>query len=110
MKRCYNKLNIVSFFAILFFSYSLALAQGTMTGKITDSRGEAIIGANVFISGTNIGAAADFDGNYTIKNVPAGSYTLIISAVGYKTEEFSITSSRAQFYIRRISPSTTPAI
>ena len=61
-----------------------------MNGKITDSKGEAIIGANVFIKGTNIGAATDFDGNYTIKNIPNGSYTLIVSALGYKTQEFSI--------------------
>ena len=90
MKRCYTKLTIVSFLVLLFFSYSLVFAQGTIEGKITDSGGEAIIGANVFIKGTNLGAATDFEGNYTIKNIPAGSYTLKVSSVGYKTQEFSI--------------------
>jgi len=70
--------------------YTTVLAQGTIKGKITDSRGGAIIGANVFIKGTNLGAAADFEGNYIIKGIPAGSYTLIVSAVGYKTKEFSL--------------------
>ncbi len=76
----------------LFFSSAL-FAQGTLKGNITDTKGEAIIGANVFLTGTTMGSATDFDGNYVIKNVPAGSYTLTVSAIGYKTQEFSISVS-----------------
>ncbi len=64
MSRCYKKLHIVFFLAILFFSYSLALAQGTVSGKVTDVNGDAIVGANVFLKGTTLGAATDLDGNY----------------------------------------------
>ena len=79
------------FIATLLFLFNVtALAQGTMKGKITDSKGGAVIGANVFIKGTNLGAATDFEGNYSIKAIPAGSYVLRISAVGYKAQEFSI--------------------
>lgn len=75
---------------ILYFNIA-TFAQGTLKGKVTDSNGEAIIGANVFIHGTTIGAATDFDGNYTVENAPEGSYILTVSAVGYKTQEFNIT-------------------
>lgn len=75
--------------SFLLFGSSL-FAQGTIKGKVTDVNGEAIIGANVFIKGTTIGAATDFDGNYIIKNVPAGSYTLTISSLGFKSQDFSI--------------------
>ena len=97
----YNKftiqlLRIVMFVITTFLFCNIAFAQGAMSGKITDAKGNAIIGANVFIKGTNIGAATDFDGNYTIKNIPAGDYTLVVSALGFKTQEFSITITDGQ--------------
>jgi outer membrane receptor protein involved in Fe transport len=57
---------------------------GKISGKIVDSETkEPLIGANVIIQGTNFGAAADSEGDYYINNVPPGTYTLIISSVGY---------------------------
>lgn len=91
MNRCYTKLNIASFLVILFFSCTVAFAQGTISGKVTDTNGDAIIGANVFLTGTSMGAATDLNGNYTIENVPEGDYTVKASAVGYKAEESSVT-------------------
>ena len=89
MARLLHFLTLLSLVFIL--GFTTVLAQGTMKGKITDSKGEAIIGANVFIKGTNLGAATNIEGNYTIKSIPAGSYTLIVSSLGYKTQEFSVT-------------------
>ena len=96
MKRCYDKLQIVSFLSVLFFSCSIALAQGTISGKVSDANGDAIIGANVFLGGTTMGDATDIEGNYTITGVATGNYTLRVSAVGYKTLEFSITITSAE--------------
>ncbi len=70
---------------ILFFS-SRALSQGTISGKVTDSKTqEGVIGANVVIQGTTQGSATDLEGNFTILNVKEGTYTLVISSVTYKT-------------------------
>jgi len=44
---------------------------------------EDLIGANIFLEGTTVGAATDMEGNYSIKSVPAGEYTLIASMIGY---------------------------
>lgn len=44
--------------------------------------------ANVFIKGTEIGSVTDFDGNYTLE-VVEGTYTLVVSFVGYETKEIS---------------------
>jgi len=58
--------------------------QGKISGKIVDADfGEALIGTNVFIEGTLIGAATDLEGNYVIDRVPAGSHTVVISMIGY---------------------------
>lgn len=57
---------------------------GTITGSVKHARSKAPIpGANILIIGLNIGAAADVNGNFTIKNVPAGKYELRASSVGY---------------------------
>ena len=59
-------------------------ATGSIFGRVVDkSAGEYIIGANVLLEGTTIGAATDLDGNYTIKNVPPGTYSLIFSYISY---------------------------
>lgn len=62
-----------------------AFAQGTLTGTVTDSRtGETLPGVNVAIVEIERGAATDADGQFTINNVPAGTYTLRASFIGYK--------------------------
>jgi hypothetical protein len=65
----------------------IAFAQtGTISGTITDSKtGESIIGANVFIQGTQVGSATDLEGKFTIANVKPGTYSLVISFITYKT-------------------------
>jgi outer membrane receptor protein involved in Fe transport len=71
---------------MLIFGFSLALAQGSISGAVKDAKsGEAIIGANVVIDGTTTGAAADVEGNFDITQVKAGTYTLKVSSITYKT-------------------------
>lgn len=67
----------------------MAFAQtGTIRGSIKDTKTkDALIGATVLVEGTQIGAAADVDGNFSLANVPTGSHKIIISFVSYKTKE-----------------------
>ncbi len=83
----FNKHLISSMVIILLLSCQLfAQGNGTINGRITDeSTGEALIRVNVLISGTTIGAATDLSGNYTITNVPAGTYSMVFSLIGYQT-------------------------
>lgn len=65
-------------------SVTYAGITGKIAGKITDeTTGEAILGANIIVEGTFLGAAADINGYYSINNVPPGKYRIIISAIGY---------------------------
>jgi hypothetical protein len=60
--------------------------KGRVSGKITDAEtGEALVGTNVVIKGTNTGVVADINGNYQI-DPPQGS-TLVFSFIGYNTQE-----------------------
>jgi len=84
-------------FAVLLISVlvpALALAQGTLTGTVTDAAtGDALPGANVIIEGQPYGGATDLSGAYTIEGVPAGSYTVTASVIGY--ERISLTADVA---------------
>ncbi|HEY9045968.1 MAG TPA: TonB-dependent receptor [Ohtaekwangia sp.] len=65
-----------------------ALAQsGTIKGHVKDAvSGDAIIGANVLVKGTALGAVADIEGNFEIPKVKAGTYSLVVSFISYKTD------------------------
>ncbi len=70
----------------LLISSLCTFAQGSIAGKITDSKtGEGVVGANVVIQGTVQGSSTDIEGNFLINNVKEGNYTLQISSVTYKT-------------------------
>jgi len=58
-----------------------------ITGKIIDSNGESIVGANIYLDGTTIGTVADLEGNFTLRTRAEGSRTLVISFVGMLTIE-----------------------
>lgn len=77
------------FLSLLFlFVFSAAIfagQTGKISGKVVDAEtGEPVIGANIIVEGTFLGAAADFDGYYYINNIPPGEYRIIASAVGYQ--------------------------
>ncbi len=67
---------------------SFTFAQtGTISGKITDAKtGEDIIGANVSIQGTQVGAATDLEGKFSIANLKPGTYSIVVSFITYKTQ------------------------
>lgn len=70
--------------SLIFSNLLFAGTTGRIKGNVTDKEtGEAILGANLIIEGTYFGAAADLEGDYSINNIPPGTYTLIASAVGY---------------------------
>ncbi len=65
---------------------ALLYAQtGKVVGKVTDLQtGDPLIGANVIIEGTSLGAATNANGEYVILNVPPGSFVLKARYIGYR--------------------------
>lgn len=69
----------------LFVSTLSAGTTGKIAGFIKDaSSGEPLVGVNVFLEGTSLGAATDVDGYFVILNIPPGPYDVRISYIGYK--------------------------
>jgi len=97
-----NKSKFVYLFLLSFLiiSQSLTSAQsGTVHGTVTDKNSnEALVGANVIINGTSLGAATDLDGNYVINNVSAGEQVLVVSYVGYKEARVTVKVTAKKTY------------
>jgi iron complex outermembrane receptor protein len=72
-----------------------AFAQGTVSGTVTEaSTGNPLPGANVVVKGTSNGTTTDFDGNFNI-NVNAFPATLVVSSVGFTTQEINVNSAQS---------------
>ena len=67
----------------------VAYAQKTVTGTVVDAAGEPMIGVSILVDGTTIGGVTDFDGNFSIKDVPENG-VLKISYIGYKDQKISV--------------------
>ena len=62
-----------------------AWAQGSIRGKVTDAAsGEVMPSTNVLVKELGRGTVSDADGNYSVPNVPAGTYTIEATFVGYR--------------------------
>lgn len=103
---------------ILFLIFTLTInfnlfagITGKIAGKVTDAEtGEALIGINVLIEGTSLGAATNIDGNYVINNVEPGTYTLIFSGVGYQKKVVTNVKVSSDFTTRIDIQLSTEAI
>ncbi|MBT3683149.1 MAG: TonB-dependent receptor [Candidatus Marinimicrobia bacterium] len=81
-----RKIWIIAVFFLLTNSIGIAAITGKISGRITDETGESLIGVNVFIEYTNMGAATDHNGHYMIINIQPGQYTVRLMMIGYKNQ------------------------
>ena len=91
-----KQLNFIKFLIMItFLTPFFGFGQGTITGTITEaSSSNPLPGANVIIKGTSNGTTSDFDGNFTI-NVDEFPATLVITSVGYTSQEVSVDSAQS---------------
>lgn len=75
---------------ILFLGSHLLAQSTTVVGKVTDSEGVTLPGANVYLQGNNVGTITDINGEYALTNVPLGAQTIIISYLGFETVEQAV--------------------
>lgn len=74
----------------LVLTTAIAFAQTkTVTGTVVDDLGEPVIGANVIVAGTSLGATTDLDGNFSIAGVDEKA-TLQVSFIGYVTQNIPV--------------------
>ncbi|MDQ6768465.1 MAG: carboxypeptidase regulatory-like domain-containing protein, partial [Gemmatimonadota bacterium] len=81
---------VLSSIAVLFFLPGVLLAQGTIRGTVTDASGNPAPGATVHINGTLLGGIVDSAGTYRIARVPAGSYVVRVTKLGFAPDSGSV--------------------
>lgn len=67
----------------------LAQTSGKISGVVKNADGQALVGANVLVEGSTLGAATDANGQYYILDVPVGTYTVRAEYIGYKAMSIS---------------------
>ena len=101
MKKFLSNYYIVAFYIMGTFLYG---QSASISGTVKDSlNGNGLIGANVFIEGTSLGAATMDNGQYQVNNVNLGTYTIKVSYIGYQSKELEITLSEEKDYVQDFS-------
>ncbi len=78
-------------FGVVFFA-TAALAQRTITGKVTDDKGNPVPNASVLVKGTTAGTSTKPDGSFSLV-VPANGKVLLITSIGFTDAEFKLGST-----------------
>ena len=79
MRKPFNTL----FLLLFLITFLNAGTDGTIRGKVTDDEGAPLPGANIYVPEVGTGAAADFEGNYIILNIPVWEYDVVCQMMGY---------------------------
>jgi outer membrane receptor for ferrienterochelin and colicin len=83
-----RRIQMLLAFALLFISFSVSgQSYSTLSGKVLNVKNEPVAGASVSVKGLTKKIAADVEGRFTIKLESGKKYTIIVSAVGFKTKE-----------------------
>ncbi|WP_205944058.1 carboxypeptidase-like regulatory domain-containing protein [Pedobacter sp. HDW13] len=98
LKRKVHAVIFASFALILLSLQLRAQETATVTGTVTDEKGETVVGASIKIKGTNTGATTDGDGKYKIQ-VADKNATLIFIYVGYVNQEVAL-AGRSQVNVK----------
>jgi iron complex outermembrane receptor protein len=91
MKKIYQNFSRTMLMVLALFAFSAVWAQTTtIRGTVRDLNGQLLSGASVAIKGTQQGTFADNSGNYSLSVAP-GNYTLVVSYVGFTTQNVDVT-------------------
>ena len=80
---------------LLLLTFNNLLAQEVqISGRISDTSGEPVSFASVYLKGTSKGTSANIDGRFTLK-VSQGTVTLVVKAIGYKSIEHTLETAQS---------------
>ncbi len=83
---------LLFFIALMLFNLSFS-QNSSLSGKVADSKGNAIVGANVVVEKASKSTVTDADGNYSISGLSDGSASVSVSFIGLATQKKSVNIS-----------------
>jgi len=78
--------------SILFICFCSGLMSQSMSGFVLDVTNAPVPFANLYIKNTALGTTTDANGRFTYQFTNQGIYTVVVTAVGFKTQEFTISA------------------
>ncbi|WP_405379703.1 TonB-dependent receptor [Maribacter sp. LLG6340-A2] len=96
-------MNKILFFVCSIFAFITVKAQNSTISGTISSNGSPVAFVNIYIKGTEIGAASDENGVYVLKNIPTGKHTIIASTIGFEQFHKIITISKNVDHVLNIS-------
>jgi outer membrane cobalamin receptor len=98
----------------LFVSHRAPAQTAAISGRVTGTQGEALIGANVTVKGTQLGGATNLQGVYAIRGLRPGAWKLVVTMLGYEREERAVTlrgdDAAADFILREAAIPTDAVV
>lgn len=94
-----KKFDHLLFLMLIFFVQTTFAQNITISGTVNDNGGQPLPGASVFIQGTSSGGVTDFDGNFSFTASDTAGKLLVVSYVGFKQQEISLTGSDQQINV-----------
>lgn len=77
----------------------------SIKGRLLDENSKPLEAGTVALKNTTYGSVSDEKGNFEIKSVPAGNYTLVAASLGFKNKELVIKLNKETFFTLRLSSS-----
>lgn len=81
------------FIFLFFLPGLLADAQTVISGTVSSTKGEALIGANLYIENSYDGTSANAEGSFSFSTTLRGTQTLIVSSLGFEPQKITINCS-----------------
>ena len=93
-------------FTFLWSLSLLAMGQkASISGRVTDARGEALVGANVVVMKSMLGVSTDVEGRFRLSLEAGGSYKIRISYMGFETQVMEVSPPYHSEYAIEMTPS-----
>jgi TonB-dependent starch-binding outer membrane protein SusC len=111
ISKLHKKIKLIaSIFLCLFFLQISSLAQNVenIFGKITDEKGNPLVGASVQVKGKKLGTSTNSNGEFVLAT--PGNVTLIVSYIGFETQEIVVADKRVINASLKPSTNTTDAV
>ena len=89
-KQCFRQICSLLLMIVYGIGVAMAAGSGGVSGVVVDESKEPVGYATVALKGTAYGLSSDEDGRFSI-NAPSGDYTLVVSMLGYATQEHPVT-------------------
>lgn len=95
-KIIHEKSRFIMAMTLALFSVAAFAQNGrTISGKVTGTGGEAVIGAGIIVTGTNVGTTTDIDGHYQLSLSDEAEVRITVSSLGYRDQTIVVPKSQS---------------